>query len=789
MTHKLLATALLVLVTGCSQSEPQQEHTELSPRGSGAVASNAITADSEPEDFVPSGENVTDFKIRLELESQGNASVIEWDKPFRIVWINHSERPIRIWDPNSGQGFNQIEVHFRNDRTGAKHVAKRRVIGDPSDDPEFWIPVSHNFGSESDSGVIEIPAQDRHVTEIALDQFAWGLQAWTGLPNPNTNDRFQVNLRFESKPGEESRRAAIWTGRQASEAVTTRFTAEKLKTPHKLLWDRFADAAIDMMSKEPAWIGKVDGEDCTPLHHAARFGPASAVQWLLDHDADVNALAYNGFTPLHLANDPEIVRLILTKKPDLTIHCRARGQTPLQRAADELASASSDALRKRWRRVVDEFRNAGAEYDALTAIHCDDFDRLKAILQRSPKLADNFEEQSLLRTAASLGRVSICEYLVTQFKVDVDDFERGVGYPIIKEAVRFPEIAKLLIDHGADLKTRITWRGGRSGIWIIGDDATALHYAANEGVSESIKLLIDGGVDVFATAHDSIDANQKQFALEVAAIFGRADNAETILKHPKFASAAADIRQPILDKCLQHGAFPTWLARGEVQRVKLLKVLLEAGANPNVKRDGVTPLQIAARAIHPTQDKQNTELKEMIALLRKHGAKLDLFSAVAIGDVEQVRTLLTQDPKQANARGHDGYPAIHFAIGMDYREIVTELLKAGCDLGLRNKSDHTGSEDETPLHAAAFWGRNEIAAQLINAKADINALDEHQFTPLHDAARVGNLPIVKLLIESGAKLDARDKEGKTPLDLCEAGFGAAAEVRRALQEAISKGKR
>lgn len=780
MSRMSFAIIFLVLAVGCGQPVRQQL-SGANSSDSKSDRSNSTERDADTDDVDVGGEQVADFKIRLELESQRNEAVIEWDKPIRVVLINESDRPIRIWDPNSEHGFNQFAVHFRNIRTGNKHIAKRRVI----DDPEYWKAASHRL--ESDSTVIEVAAMGIYETSITLGEFAWGKLAWTGLPSPNTDDQFRVRLRFESKPMDESKRSGVWTGTQTSEAIQARFTAEKLKTPHRLLWNGFADAAIDMMSKEPSWIRKVDGEECTPLHHAARFGPVTAVQWLLDHNADVNAVAYNGFTALHLADDPEIIRLILTKKPDLAIHCRARDQTPFQRAADALTSARSDADREKWRRVVEEYRKAGAEYDARTAIHLDDLDRLKAILKKSPKLADNFEDQSLLRTAAGLGRLSICEYLIKEFKVDVNDFERGTGYPIIKEAVRFPQIVKLLIDHGADLKTRITWRGGRSGFWIIGDDATALHYAADEGVPETIRLLIDSGVDVFATAHDSSYGDKKQVALEVAAIFGRADNAEAILKHPKFALATAEIRQPILDKCLRYAAVPTWLGR-DSQRLNLVKFLVEAGANPSVSHDGVTPLQIAARQIHRTKDKQNSEIKEIVTLLRKHGATLDVFSAVAIGDVEQVRAFLAQDPKHANSLAHDGYPAIHFAIGMDDREMVTALLIAGGDVEFRNKSDHTGSKKGTPLHAAAFWGRTEIAAQLIAAKADVNALDAHQFTPLHEAARCGHLSVVKLLIANGAKLEARDDKGKTPLEWCESGFGAAAEVRRVLQEAIAKKK-
>ena len=60
-------------------------------------------------------------------------------------------------------------------------------------------------------------------------------------------------------------------------------------------------------------------------------------------------------------------------------------------------------------------------------------------------------------------------------------------------------------------------------MWLRGlsvDDATILHYAADTGVPETITMLIDSGVDLFATDHDPIDEKPKQTALEVAAALG-----------------------------------------------------------------------------------------------------------------------------------------------------------------------------------------------------------------------------------------------------------------------------
>jgi ankyrin repeat protein len=402
--------------------------------------------------------------------------------------------------------------------------------------------------------------------------------------------------------------------------------------------------------------------------------------------------------------------------------------------------------------------------DILTAIQRDDLARVKAILNKSPDLADNFQGRSPLRNAASLGRLEICRFLIREHHVDVNDVERGAGFPIIKEALAFPQVVRLLIESGADLKTRITPYYG-TGVWIINVEATALHYAASDGVPETVTLLIDSGVDVFAVAQDKHYEDSKQTALEVAACFGKADNAEAIIRHPKFVAADRQLRQALLNKCLHVGAFPSALAQG-AQRAKLLKVLVENGADPNFATNGVTAMQIAANEIHPTHEKENAQIKQLIAVLTEHGAKVDLFSAVAIGDVEQVRRLLKLDPKSADSRGPDGYPALHFAVGMDYKDIIAALLEAGCDVNIRSKSKTTGHLGETALHSAAFWGRYEIAKQLIDAKADVNARSDRKSTPLHDAARMANVKLTQLLLENGATPDARDRDGTTPLDWC-----------------------
>ena len=63
-----------------------------------------------------------------------------------------------------------------------------------------------------------------------------------------------------------------------------------------------------------------------------------------------------------------------------------------------------------------------------------------------------------------------------------------------------------------------------------------------------------------------------------------------------------------------------------------------------------------------------------------------------------------------------------------------------------------------------FASSREIAEMLIVAGADVNAKAKGH-TPLHHAAFNGRNEIVELLIAKGAGVNAKDDDGETPLDI------------------------
>src|SRR5204863_713300 len=105
------------------------------------------------------------------------------------------------------------------------------------------------------------------------------------------------------------------------------------------------------------------------------------------------------------------------------------------------------------------------------------------------------------------------------------------------------------------------------------------------------------------------------------------------------------------------------------------------------------------------------------------------------------------------------------------------LLAAGADL------KRTSDDGTTPLMVAAGLGRctfnpnikrgarspsaEQAVSVLLDAGADINAVNEADFTALHGAAFRGLNEVIKILVDRGARLNARDYRGRTAYRMAE----------------------
>lgn len=101
---------------------------------------------------------------------------------------------------------------------------------------------------------------------------------------------------------------------------------------------------------------------------------------------------------------------------------------------------------------------------------------------------------------------------------------------------------------------------------------------------------------------------------------------------------------------------------------------------------------------------------------------------------------------------------------------VIKLLEKGAN-------PNGGISDDTFLHHAAGRNAKDCMKILIEAGANVNAINDFGNTPLHIACRHDSRDCLKLLLEAGACPYIENKTGKTPLECIE-----DEQLRREMEE-------
>ena len=209
----------------------------------------------------------------------------------------------------------------------------------------------------------------------------------------------------------------------------------------------------------------------------------------------------------------------------------------------------------------------------------------------------------------------------------------------------------------------------------------------------------------------------------------------------------------------------------DLDRVRFL--LGRKGVNINHKgSDGETPLHQAV---------VNNDA-EMIELLLQHKAAIDepdsdgytpLALAAARNKTRAIQ-LLASHGANLEAQIPGGYTPVFIAVGEGKLAAAKALIDAGakCDI-------IEGPQHFTLLMAVATQrpperriiqvmqriGPVELAQELVQHKADVNAASTQGVTALMIAAAHDNAPMIGLLLRAGAQLEARSRQGQTALDI------------------------
>jgi ankyrin repeat protein len=189
--------------------------------------------------------------------------------------------------------------------------------------------------------------------------------------------------------------------------------------------------------------------------------------------------------------------------------------------------------------------------------------------------------------------------------------------------------------------------------------------------------------------------------------------------------------------------------------VRLVKALLAKGADPNgrINRSAISMAYIG----YPTK-----------------GAFEQY--ATGTGDMRGA-TPLWVAAYGANGGGFFGGGAMAAGATSSSGEVLKALLEAGANPHL------TTVDGTTPLMVAAGMGRatfqpglqrgrrsttaEEAVNILLDAGADVNAVNEADFAAIHGAAFRGLNEVIEILVKRGADINARDYRGRTPYRIAE----------------------
>jgi ankyrin repeat protein len=320
-------------------------------------------------------------------------------------------------------------------------------------------------------------------------------------------------------------------------------------------------------------------------------------------------------------------------------------------------------------------------------------------------------------------------------------------------AAPHPEIVRVLIEAQANVHA-----SSQKGF-------TPLLFAARNGDIDMAKILLAAGARVNDTGSDGTHAlplavfsRQERMALFL--LEQGADPNASIDGVTALHAAAGNVSTWLANWSRAHGSRAiegggSLGARGldPKRRLGLVRALLARGADPNAR--------ITTSAV----------VLGYLATPRRGAFEQN---AVGTGDVRGA-TPLWVAAFSSNGGGLFGEDA-------NYQfDSSAEIMKALLDAG----ADHRIGTDDgtTPLMAAAGIGHRSYQPRLprgerspnaeaavrvlVEAGADVKAVNEADYTALHAAAFRGWNEIVEYLVQHGARIDARDYKGRTPFRIAE----------------------
>jgi len=152
-----------------------------------------------------------------------------------------------------------------------------------------------------------------------------------------------------------------------------------------------------------------------------------------------------------------------------------------------------------------------------------------------------------------------------------------------------------------------------------------------------------------------------------------------------------------------------------------------------------------------------------VELIRAAGQPLDIFEATIVDDATRVRHLLTLDPSQVFHLSADGFSALHYAAFFGAPAAARVLVDVGAPIDKYSANDF----GVMPLHSALAGRHREVCRILVDAGADVDAIQREGHRPLHLAVEHDDVELIEMLVAAGADRSLTNDVGETAVQSAE----------------------
>jgi ankyrin repeat protein len=313
------------------------------------------------------------------------------------------------------------------------------------------------------------------------------------------------------------------------------------------------------------------------------------------------------------------------------------------------------------------------------------------------------------------------------------DERRALHFAVIKRDVA---MTRLLMEAGAD---------ARQGVYPHRSATTPLALATARGFD-----------DIVAVIEEEERSRREELSCPNATVSPVQDQISEAIHNGDRAGAIAllEADKSLIQACDRQGATPLHIA-AQVGDHELIEWLLARRANVR-KQDvrGYTALDHAVLTVQPGNGMAELLPGTARLLLERGGAELTVRAAVALGDVANVRKLISANPaalRELTSRGG----LLSVAVNHNQIEVAGLLLDLGADVDERTTLNEV--EEPTlswghPLWYAALAGQRDMVQLLLDRGADPNANVYASGWPLRNAWHHEDDSVKRLLLARGAKL-------------------------------------